>query len=138
MLCRGGFTMKLMYPKLSGCTPVQAISKIQDRGRGKTQQNNYNFVKHPKSNCYFPRPWEALESTELISLSGYHLFQGQVCCRNIIYHVTMLSLKNTSSSISTLPSGTITVETPAWICVKRDSENFILTNSCYSYINGKH
>lgn len=35
------------------------------------------FCETPKKQLlHFFSPWEALEPTELISFSGYHLFQG--------------------------------------------------------------
>ena len=66
-----------MHPKLWGCTPVQAISKIQDQGGMVGIAEQLQFCETPKKQLlYFFFPWEALEPTELTSFSGYHLFQG--------------------------------------------------------------
>lgn len=46
----------------------------------------------------------------------------------------MLSLKNSSLSIPIIQSGALAVETQAWLCVKYQSENVIITNSCYNRI----
>ena len=44
---------KLMHPKLWGCTPVQAISKIQDQGGMVGIAEQLQFCETPKKQLLF-------------------------------------------------------------------------------------